>query len=150
MFVGSDGTIASEDYAPHVTVQTRARPEPHTIPADRLPEGRRNAIEYVLSCITEGRPIEGPLDPALCLTAQRIVDTAALSAASLTAPAWAASAPSIRRLRSVVSAITPAGSESRNIGRKTAVCTRAARNDEPVSSTISQAVAMACMALPMK
>lgn len=81
VFVGSDGTIASEDYAPHVTVQTRARPEPHTIPADTLPEGRRNAIEYVLSCITENRPIEGPLDPALCLTAQRIVDTAALSAA---------------------------------------------------------------------
>ena len=27
-----------------------------------------------------GRPVEGPLDPALCLTAQRIVDTAAQSA----------------------------------------------------------------------
>ena len=81
VFVGSGGTIASEDYAPHVTVQTRAQPQPHTIPADTLPEGRRNAIEYVLSCITNGRPIEGPLDPALCLTAQRIVDTAALSAA---------------------------------------------------------------------
>ncbi len=81
VFVGSDGTIASEDYARHVTVQSRARPEPHMIPADPLPVGRRNAIEYVLSCITENRPIEGPLDPALCLTAQRIVDTAALSAA---------------------------------------------------------------------
>jgi predicted dehydrogenase len=81
VFVGADGTIASEDYAPHVTVQTRAQPEPHTIPADTLPPGKRNAIEYVLSCITENRPIEGPLDPALCLTAQRIVDTAALSAA---------------------------------------------------------------------
>ena len=81
VFVGSDGTIASEDYAPHVTVQTRARPEPHTIPADTLPTGKRNAIEYVIACITENRPIEGPLDPALCLTAQRIVDTAALSAA---------------------------------------------------------------------
>ncbi len=81
VFVGSEGTIASEDYAPHVTVQTRARPEPHTIPADTLPPGKRNAIEYVIACITENRPIEGPLDPALCLTAQRIVDTAALSAA---------------------------------------------------------------------
>ena len=59
-------------------------------------------------------------------------------------------APSIRRRRSVVSASTPAGRASKNIGRKTAVCTRAARNDEPLTSTISQAAAMACMALPTK
>jgi hypothetical protein len=50
----------------------------------------------------------------------------------------------------VVSASTPAGSASRNIGRNTAVCTSAARKDEPVSSTISQAAAMACIALPTK
>jgi len=35
----------------------------------------------VLGCIARGEPVEGPLDPTLCLTAQRIVDTAALSAA---------------------------------------------------------------------
>ena len=79
-FVGTDGTIASPDYSDHVTVQTRARPERHAIPADPLPEGARNAIEYVLGCIARGEPVEGPLDPTLCLTAQRIVDTAALSA----------------------------------------------------------------------
>jgi hypothetical protein len=49
-----------------------------------------------------------------------------------------------------MSASTPAGSDSRNIGRNTAVCTSAARNDEPVSSTIIQAAAMVCMALPTK
>jgi glucose-fructose oxidoreductase len=80
-FVGSDGTIASPDYASHVTVQTRARPERHEVPVDPLPEGERNAIEYVLGCLSRGEPVGGPLDPALCLTAQRIVDTAALSAA---------------------------------------------------------------------
>jgi predicted dehydrogenase len=79
-FVGSDGTIASPDYASHVTVQTRARPERHEIPADPLEPGQTNAIEYVLGCIARGEPIGGPLDPALCLTAQRIVDTAAQSA----------------------------------------------------------------------
>ena len=80
-FVGTDGTISSPDYASHVTVQTRSNPERHEIPVDPLPEGERNAIEYVVGRLQAGSPIEGPLDPALCLTAQRIVDTAARSAA---------------------------------------------------------------------
>lgn len=80
VLVGTDGTIASYDYEDHVTVQTRARPEPHPIAAEPLPEGETNGIEYVLGRIARGRPVEGPLDPALCLTAQRIVDTAARSA----------------------------------------------------------------------
>lgn len=80
VFVGSDGTISSPDYASHVTVQTRARPERHEIAADPLPVGERNAIEYVLGRIARSQPIEGPLDPNLCLTAQRIVDTALRSA----------------------------------------------------------------------
>ncbi len=80
VFVGSDGTISSYDYADHVTLQTRDRPEPHPIPVDTLPRGRRNGIEYVIDCIQRGEPIGGPLDPALCLTAQRVVDTAARSA----------------------------------------------------------------------
>ena len=81
VFVGSDGTISSYDYADHVTVQTRARPEAHEVPAEPLPAGETNAIEYVLGRIAKGLPMEGPLDPALCLTAQRFVDTAARSAA---------------------------------------------------------------------
>ncbi len=80
VFVGTDGTIQSRDHADHVTVQTRARPEPTPVPADTLPEGRRDAIEYVLGCIARSEPISGPLDPALGLTAQRIIDTAAQSA----------------------------------------------------------------------
>ena len=79
-FVGTDGTIASPDYAREVTVQTRARPEVHAIPVDPLPDGERNAIEYVLGRIASGKPVAGPLDPELCLTAQRIVDTAVKSA----------------------------------------------------------------------
>ncbi|MES2549947.1 MAG: gfo/Idh/MocA family oxidoreductase, partial [Pseudomonadota bacterium] len=80
ILVGTEGTIASWDYADHVTVQTRANPEPHPIPADPLPEGGRNAIEYVLGCISRGEPLTGPLDPAVSLIGQRIVDTAAQSA----------------------------------------------------------------------
>jgi len=80
VFVGTDGTIASWDYAEDVTVQTRARPEPHAVPADPLPPGRRNGIEYVLGCIANGEALTGPLDPAVSLIGQRIVDTAAQSA----------------------------------------------------------------------
>ena len=80
-FVGTDGTIASPDYASEVTVQTRARPEVHGVPVDPLPPGEGNAIEYVLGCLARGAKVEGPLDPDLCLTAQRIVDTAVRSAA---------------------------------------------------------------------
>jgi predicted dehydrogenase len=80
ILVGTEGTIASWDYADHVTVQTRTRPEPHPIPSDPLPEGQTNAIEYVLGCIERGEPLTGPLDPAVSLIGQRIVDTAADSA----------------------------------------------------------------------
>ena len=78
--VGTDGTIQSLDYANHVTVQTRSRPVPTPVPVDRLPAGHRDAVEYVLGCIERGEAISGPLDPALGLIAQRIVDTAAQSA----------------------------------------------------------------------
>jgi predicted dehydrogenase len=80
VFVGSAGTIQSRDYADHVTVQTRERPEPFAVPADKLPVGRRNAIEYVIVCIQKGVPVTGPLDPDVSLLGQRIVDTAAQSA----------------------------------------------------------------------
>ena len=80
VFVGADGTIASPDYATHVTLQTRAHPDPVLVPAAPLPMGHRNAIEYVLGCIERGDPITGPLDPTISLLGQRIVDTAAQSA----------------------------------------------------------------------
>lgn len=80
ILVGTEGTIASWDYDDHVTVQTRANPAPYPVPADPLPPGGRNAIEYVLGCIARGAPLTGPLDPAVSLIGQRIVDTAARSA----------------------------------------------------------------------
>ena len=80
VIVGTQGTIASYDYEPHVTVQTRMRPEPYQIPVDVLPVGRRTPIEYVLDCLLKGVPIAGPLDPALSRIGQQITDSAALSA----------------------------------------------------------------------
>jgi predicted dehydrogenase len=78
--MGTEGTISSYDFEPHVGVQTRSHPEVRQLPVDTLAAPRRSPVEYVLHCKESGAPIEGPLNPALCRTAQRIVDTAALSA----------------------------------------------------------------------
>ena len=80
VFVGTEGSISSPDYATHITIQTRQKPRAILFPVDSLPEGRRNAVEYVLGCIANKKAVTGPLDPKLCLIAQRIVDTAAQSA----------------------------------------------------------------------
>ncbi len=80
-FVGTDGTISSPDYASEVTVQTRTRPDVHALPVDPLSAGERNGIEYSLGCIERREAVSGPLDPGICLSAQRIVDTAVRSAA---------------------------------------------------------------------
>jgi hypothetical protein len=92
--------------------------------------------------------------PATKVSPSRLAEPAQPASSSPTSSATASactdSAASIRRRRSVVSASTPAGSESTNIGRNTAVCTSAARNDDPVRSTVSHAAAVRCIALAMK
>jgi len=80
VIVGTDGTISSYDFEPHIGLQTRAQPKVREVPVDVLRAPRRSPVEYVLDCKARGGAIEGPLNPDLCRTAQRIVDTAALSA----------------------------------------------------------------------
>ena len=80
VIVGTAGTISSYDYDKHIGLQTRSHPEVRNLPVDVLQAPFRKPIEYVLHCKQIGAPIEGPLSPELCRTAQRIVDTAALSA----------------------------------------------------------------------
>ena len=79
VLVGTDGSIASYDYDDTVTLQTRTNTAHTRVPVDVLPPGRRAPIEYVLARLDDGGPITGPLDPALCLTGQRIIDSAVLS-----------------------------------------------------------------------
>lgn len=81
VLVGRHGSISSYDYDAFVTLRTRAAPAPTQIPADPLPAGQRGPIEYMLARIEDGAPITGPLDPALCLIGQRMIDSAVLSAA---------------------------------------------------------------------
>lgn len=78
---GEDGTIASYDYEPTVRVQTREHPEGRDLPVDTLAPPFQNPIQYVLYCLETGAEVEGPLSPTLCRIGQRIVDTAAQSAA---------------------------------------------------------------------
>ena len=80
VLVGTDGSISSYDYDDFVTLQTRKMPAHTQVPVDRLPAGSRAPIEYMLARIEDGAPISGPLDPALCLVGQRIIDSAVLSA----------------------------------------------------------------------
>ncbi len=80
VLVGTDGTIASADYADHVTVQTRDRPEVHPVPVRPLPPEARDPIGHVLGCIARCTPLIGPLKPEISLLGQRIVDTAAEAA----------------------------------------------------------------------
>jgi glucose-fructose oxidoreductase len=81
VLVGTNGTLSSFDHESHVTIQTCKAPKTQ-VPADALPPGRRDPIEYMLTRIEDGTPVTGPLDPALCLIGQRIIDSALLSAAT--------------------------------------------------------------------
>lgn len=82
VLVGQEGSLSCYDYEPFVTLQTRQVPAPRQIPARDLPEGRRGAVEYMLARIADGAAIDGPLDPAISLTGQRIIDSALASAAA--------------------------------------------------------------------
>jgi predicted dehydrogenase len=80
VLVGTDGSISSYDYDDFVTLQTRKNTAHTRVPVDKLPPGRRAPIEYMLARIEDGAPISGPLDPALCLIGQRMIDSAVHSA----------------------------------------------------------------------
>lgn len=78
--VGTEGTIASWDYAPALWVQTRSRPGGHEVAVDVLAVPFTNPVEYVLHCLETGTPVSGPLSPGLSRIGQQIVDTAICSA----------------------------------------------------------------------
>lgn len=80
VLVGRQGTISSYDYATSVRLQTNDCPQARDVPADTLPPGFRNPIEYVLRCIDRDEPIDGPLSPVIARIGQQIIDTAMLSA----------------------------------------------------------------------
>jgi predicted dehydrogenase len=74
--VGTDGTIASADYASVLRLQTRERPGVHEFPVVPLEPPFQNPLQYMLDCLENGHPIEGPLSIETSRIGQQIVDCA--------------------------------------------------------------------------
>jgi glucose-fructose oxidoreductase len=80
VLVGTQGTIASYDYASTVRVQTRENPEGFDLAVD-APQPRMNGpVEHFIDVLENGVPVHGPLSLPICRTGQRIVDAAVRSA----------------------------------------------------------------------
>lgn len=77
---GTDGTLSSYDCEPSVYIQTRENPAGEQIAADALEFPNSNPVEYVLSKLDAGEPIDGPLSIETSRIGQQIVDTAYQSA----------------------------------------------------------------------
>ena len=80
VIVGSKGTIANYDYGTTIRIQTRAQPEGFDVPVDVVEAPYQNPIQYVIHCLENKLPIEGPLSPEISRIGQQIVDTAFQSA----------------------------------------------------------------------
>lgn len=80
VIVGSTGTIASYDYEPSIRLQTREKPEGFEVENDVLSAPNSAAIEHFAAHVKGEVELHAPLTPAICRTAQRIVDTALASA----------------------------------------------------------------------
>lgn len=82
--VGTEGTITSYDLEPTIRVQTRDKPEGETIPSDELQYPFHAPIPYVLHCLKNDLPIDGPLSAETSRIGQLVVDAAAKSAETKT------------------------------------------------------------------
>jgi predicted dehydrogenase len=76
VLVGTEGTISSYDYEPTVRVQDRSHPAGVSVPADKVDAPNQNPVQYLVHCLQNDLPIEGPLSLELSRLGQRIVDTA--------------------------------------------------------------------------
>ena len=82
VLVGSRGTISSYDFESMVRVQTDKFPEGKEFPAEDLESPFHNPVAYMIYCIQNALPIEGPLSIEISRIGQQIVDTAYKSAES--------------------------------------------------------------------
>lgn len=82
VIVGTEGTIANYDYENTIRLQDRQRPAGAVIEVDKLADDVRNPINFVIDCLENEKPIDGPLSVEISRIGQQIVDTAMASAAA--------------------------------------------------------------------
>ncbi len=82
VLVGTKGTISSYDYQPTIHVQTEECPEGFDQRCDDLQSPYQNPIQYLVDCLENDRPIEGPLSIEISRIGQQVVDAAIESARS--------------------------------------------------------------------
>lgn len=80
IILGTDGTVSSYDYDDYVTVQTRRKPKPHRVPAPAPKAPNQNPVQYLLHCLENDEPLEGPVSLKISRIGQEIVDAAVRSA----------------------------------------------------------------------
>ncbi|GMV93150.1 MAG: hypothetical protein AMXMBFR82_29280 [Candidatus Hydrogenedentota bacterium] len=77
---GTTGTISSYDFESTVRVQTFECPQGRDVPVDTVEAPFQNPVQYMIHCIENDLPIEGPLSTGIARIGQQIVDTAVRSA----------------------------------------------------------------------
>lgn len=80
VIAGTEGTISNYDYDDFVTVQTRSRPRPRRVAAPPPGSPHRNPVEYLIHCLENETPLEGPVSLPISRIGQEIVDAAIRSA----------------------------------------------------------------------
>ncbi len=80
VLVGSAGTLSSYDYDGTVRLQDSGCPEGRDVPVDVLALKDQNPVAYLVHCLEQGCPLDGPLSVQVSRIGQQIVDTAWQSA----------------------------------------------------------------------
>ena len=80
VIVGTQGTLSSYDFEATVRLQSTDCPQGADLAVDLLEHPFHNPVAYMLHCLENHLPIEGPLSPVIARIGQQIVDSAVLSA----------------------------------------------------------------------
>ena len=77
---GTEGTLSSYGHEKLVTLQTRTKPKPHSIPVRVTKAPIQNPVQYLIHCLEHNQPLKGPVSLSISRIGQEIVDAAVKSA----------------------------------------------------------------------
>ncbi len=78
--IGERGSISTRERGIPIRIQTEEELEGYEVEPAELPDRFTDLAHYLVDLLETGREPEGPLDPTLCREAQRIIETAQISA----------------------------------------------------------------------